>query len=88
MNADARRWLRRIGRFGLAARGITFAIVGWFLVQSALQLNARVVRDLGGALRTLQEQPHGAWLLGIVALGLIAYGLSSLIDARYRRIVR
>ena len=88
MTAEARRWSRRIGRFGLAARGVTFLIVGWFLVQAALHLNARVVRDFGGALRTLEQQPYGAWLLGIVALGLIAYGLLSFIDARYRRIVR
>jgi hypothetical protein len=88
MNADARRWSRRIARFGLAARGVTFAIVGWFLIEAAHHLNARDVRDFGGALRTVQQQPYGAWLLGIVALGMISYGLLSFIDARYRRIVR
>jgi hypothetical protein len=88
MTADARRWSRRIGQFGLAARGMTFLVIGWFLLQAAWHLNARVVRDLGGALRTLQQQPYGAWLLGIVALGLIAYGLLSFVDARYRRIIR
>jgi len=88
MTAGARRWMRRIGRFGLAARGVTFLIIGWFLVQAALRMNARVVRDLGGALRTLRQQEYGAWLLGIVALGLMAYGLLSFIDARYRRIIR
>lgn len=88
MTPDARRWSRRIGRFGLAARGVTFVIIGWFLVQAALHLNARIVRDLGGALRTLQQQEYGAWLLGIVALGLVSYGLLSFVDARYRRICR
>lgn len=87
MSASARRWSRRIGRFGLAARGVTFLIVGWFLVRAALRLSAREVRDFGGALRTLQAQEYGAWLLGIVALGLVSYGLLSFVDARYRRIL-
>jgi len=87
MTADARRWSRRIGRFGLCARGVTFVIIGWFLVRAALRLNAREVKDLGGALRMLQAQEYGAWLLGIVALGLVSYGLLSLVDARYRRIL-
>jgi hypothetical protein len=88
MTPNARRWSRRIGRFGIAARGVTFLIIGWFLTQAALHANAREVRDFGGALRTLEAQAYGAWLLGIVALGLIAYGLLSFVDARYRRIVR
>jgi hypothetical protein len=88
MTADARRWSRRIGRFGLAARGGTFLVIGWFLIQAAVHMNAREVRDFGGALRTMQAQAYGAWLLGIVALGLIAYGLLSFVDARYRRIIR
>jgi uncharacterized membrane protein YidH (DUF202 family) len=85
--ADTRRWSRRIGQFGLCARGVTFLIIGWFLVRAALHLNAREVKDLGDALRMLQAQEYGAWLLGIVALGLVSYGLLSLVDARYRRVL-
>jgi hypothetical protein len=87
MSPDARRWSRRIGRLGLVARGVTFLIIGWFLIRAARFLNAREVRDLAGALRTLQQQEYGAWLLGTVGLGLVAYGLLSFIDARYRRIL-
>ena len=32
------------------------------------------------------EQSFGPWLLGGVALGLVAYGLYMLVEARYRRI--
>lgn len=88
MTASTRTWARRIGRLGLCARGVTFLIIGWFLFRAALHLNAGEVRDLGGALRTLQAQEYGAWLLGIVACGLISYGLLSFVNARYRRIVR
>jgi hypothetical protein len=88
MGPGARTWARRIGRFGLAARGVTFMIVGWFLIRAARTVSAREVKDMGGALRSLAGQEYGAWLLGIVACGLISYGLLSLVNARYRRIVR
>ena len=87
MGRRERKWSRRVGRFGLAARGVTFLIVGWFLIRAAMYVNAQEAKDVAGALRTLQQQPYGAWLLGVVALGLVAYGLLSFVDARYRRIV-
>jgi Domain of Unknown Function (DUF1206) len=31
----------------------------------------------------LIQQPYGAWILGVVASGLIAYGVYSVIQARY-----
>ena len=86
MSEGARRWARRIGRFGLAARGVTFLVAGWCLIRAAQTVNAREVKDLGGALRLLRGQAYGPWLLGIVACGLISYGLLSFVNARYRRI--
>jgi hypothetical protein len=38
------------------------------------------------ALVALLQQPFGPWLLGLVALGLIAYGVYSFVEARYRRL--
>jgi hypothetical protein len=86
MSETARCWARRIGRAGLTARGITFAVIGWFLVRAAMHVNPGEARGLAGALRTLAQQDHGRWILGLVALGLTAYGLLSLFEARYRRI--
>jgi len=40
-----------------------------------------------GALKVLSQQPYGKWLLGIVAAGLIAFGLYSFVEARYRRVL-
>lgn len=78
--------LTRAGQFGLAARGVVFGIIGYFLVRSALAARAGEARGLGGALRALEERPSGPWLLGVVALGLVAYALHMLLLARYRRI--
>jgi hypothetical protein len=75
-----------ICRFGLVARGVVFLIIGGFLLVAAWRFSSGDVVGLQGALQTLQQQPYGWILLGIVALGLFAFGVYSLIEARYRRI--
>lgn len=87
MSQTERQWAKWMGQFGIAARGVVFSIIGIFLVLAALHANANEARGLGGALATLAQQPFGPWLLGIVAFGLIAYSIYSLIEARYRRMI-
>ena len=84
MSTTERIWAKRIGRFGLAARGITFGIIGGFVLQAALQAQPGEAEGLGAALDTLARQPYGPWLLGIVALGFVAYGVYCFSRARYR----
>lgn len=86
MGERVRRWTERWGRLGIAARGIVFGVVGTFLIRAALEYDPQEARGLGGALQTLAQQPLGPWLLGAVALGLVAYGLFMLSVARYRHI--
>lgn len=86
VNPQAQTWAVRLGRFGIAARGIVFAIIGIFLVQAAIRSNPDKAKGLGDALAALAQQPFGPWLLGLVALGLIAYSIYSLVEARYRRL--
>lgn len=76
----------RLGQIGLAARGLVFSIIGIFLVQAALQSQASEAAGLSGALHSLEQQPYGPFILGIVALGLIAYGIFMIFMAIYRRI--
>ena len=87
MAGSAQEWTVRFGRFGYAARGVVFGIVGIFLIVAALQKNPGQAKGLGGALQELSQQPYGQVLLGVVAIGLIAFGLFSLAEARYRRMV-
>ena len=69
------RWAKRIGRFGLAARGVTFGMIGGFLISAAGPADPQHEKGLDGALYALAQQPLGTWLLGMVALGLVAYGI-------------
>jgi hypothetical protein len=86
MGDRERRWATRSGRLGYAARGVVFGVIGVFLVQAALQTDPDEARGLGGALQTLARQPFGPYILGAVALGLVAYGVFMFVMARYRRI--
>ncbi|MND00708.1 hypothetical protein D3C83_194200 [compost metagenome] len=59
--------------------------MGFFIAEAGLDARAGAVRSLGGALQTLETQPFGSWVLSLTALGLVAFGLFSLVEARYRR---
>lgn len=72
---------------GLGAQGIVLGLIGWFLIQAALTFNPNQARGLGGALNSLANQPYGPWLLAIMAIGLAAYGVYSLVLARYSRLL-
>lgn len=86
MSASERTWAGRVGRFGLAARGVVFGLIGVFLLQAAWQSDPSEARGIGGALDALAAQPYGPYLLGAVALGFIAYGAYCVVNARYRRV--
>ncbi len=82
MAPEARRWAVRISRYGLAARGVLFAVIGGFLAQAGIQLDPERARGVGGAFRVF-DSPG---MLALIALGVISYGFYEAIKARYRRI--
>jgi hypothetical protein len=86
MTQDTSRWLVHVSRFGIAARGVVFLLIGWFFVQAAVQYDPSEAGGTAEALNALARESYGPWLLGIVALGLVAFGVYSLLEARYRRI--
>jgi len=71
-------------RFGLAARGAVFLLIGFFLGRAAARHDPQQAAGVRESLLALAG--FGRWALGAVALGLIAYGVYQLVEARYRRI--
>lgn len=84
--SHADHWAVPLGRFGFAARGVVFILIGAFLVLAALHNSSSDVRGLGGTLQSLQAQPYGWALLGATAAGLFAFGIFGFVQARYRHI--
>ena len=82
------RVAKQVGRFGTIARGIVFALAGFFFFLAAYYANPSQARGFDGALDFLGRQPYGLWLLGIIAAGLIAFGVYSLMSAAWFRLKR
>lgn len=83
LSVKARGAFMKLAKWGISARGVVFCIIGWFLVQAALNHNPNQARGLGGALHTIAAQPFGKILLGIVAVGLVLYAVYSAFKAKY-----
>lgn len=81
-----RKWTSVLARLGMFAHGIVAAIIGYSICRAALEENARALGGTGTALRTLRHSGSGPVLLGLVAVGLIAYGLSLLVLAAHARL--
>jgi hypothetical protein len=86
MGPEVKTWIGRIGTVGHLARMTVFGLIGIFLIKAAVDYNPRAAVGLDGALAKSVHLSYGPALLGIVAVGLIAFALYSLSDARYRRI--
>ena len=74
------------GFLGHAARMVLFCMVGFFLVRASYTYDAKEAIGLDEALAKLAHQPAGSIWLGACAAGLFAYGVFSLLQARYRDI--
>jgi hypothetical protein len=86
MTPDVRRVLDVVGRVGRFSRAVVFALIGYFLIRTAIDFDPAKAIGVDGALREVAQQPYGSWLLGLVAIGLIVFAASSLAEARYRRL--
>lgn len=75
-----------IGVLGHLARFVVFGLIGLFLLRAAWEFDPKEARGLDGALLEVAQAPYGGFLLGAVAVGLLAYALHCLVQARYRRI--
>jgi hypothetical protein len=85
MNDLERKTARWAGTVGLAARGVTFFIIGAFVVLAAVKLDPNQAKSFGEALEVLARQSYGPWILMVVGLGLMAYAVYCGTQAFYRR---
>lgn len=74
-----------LGRAGLAAKGISFGIVGALALLVAFGEGHGKTTDRKGALQTVGAQPFGKVLLVLLALGFGAYAIWRFADAIFDR---
>jgi hypothetical protein len=80
-----RRVAVALGSFGIMTRALLFLLVGLVLGGAALDADSREAESLAGVLRAMQDQAYGGVLLGIAALGLLAFGFFQIIESTARR---
>ena len=75
----------KAGILGYIARGVVLIIVGYFFVRGAIHSNSSEIADTKEAFGFI-ENTFGSLLMGIVAIGLVCYGIFMFVKARYQKI--
>ena len=87
---DIMSWVRPLGRAGYMARGVTFLVIASLIFYGGLRygsVEGGSTPGLADALSAVEGYSYGWLVLLAIALGLVAFGLYSMAEARYRRIV-
>jgi hypothetical protein len=78
-------WLTPLGQAGYAARAVVYVILGVFLIQAAIAFDPDRAKGLSQSLHSLAGSAWGQLVLWAVGLGLLAFGVFTLAEARYRK---
>lgn len=84
LDPDDDRWTIRLGRFGLAAQAAVIALGGFLAIRAAEAYDPEKAGGIADALQSLRDWGPSGWILLVVALGLVAYGVFEFFEARYR----
>ncbi|WP_227878474.1 DUF1206 domain-containing protein [Arthrobacter dokdonensis] len=93
-SSSKKRWVRSVALgkavaylaiAGYVVKGIAVVIVGILFIIAAVTVDPHDATGLDGALKAL-ALPHGVLLLGVIAVGLMAYGVYGFIRARLARL--
>ncbi|MGW2340406.1 DUF1206 domain-containing protein [Streptomyces sp. NPDC001661] len=86
LSSRARKYVDVLGVFGGAARGVVFTAAGAFAVTAAVRHEPGRAKGMDDTLRSFTDTPAGPWLLVLIAVGLVAFGLFSWANARWRKV--
>lgn len=78
--ADHTNWIENFARFGYAAKGFVYSLIGILALQAAFSAGGKST-DSTGVLNTIAEHPFGKILLVLICLGFVAYTLWRLVEA-------
>lgn len=78
--------VKTLGIVGYIAKGIALVILGILLVVAAVKVDPAAAGGLDAALNALLAVPFGPVIVGIIGVGLIAYGVFCFFRAGYARL--
>jgi hypothetical protein len=85
MKTDLEGLFRKAGVMGYLARGVVLMIIGYLVLHASVTLNPHETKGSEQAFAFI-ENKFGSLLMGIVALGLVAYGAFMFVKAKYQRL--
>ncbi|MET7768783.1 DUF1206 domain-containing protein [Nocardia sp. NPDC005366] len=74
-----------LGRVGYVARGAIVIGIGLAAMVAAANYDAAEAKGVDAVLHDFAETAFGPWILILVSLGLIAFGVLSFLEAKHRR---
>ena len=77
MSRREERIVTLLGVAGNCARGVIYAGVGVFVLLAAVRFDPHKAKGMDDTLKSFAHTPAGPWLLVVVALGLLLYGVFS-----------
>jgi len=85
LDASEGSWIVRLGQAGYAAQSLVYAVIGYFFIQAAIAFRSTSAKGPSGALIELADTTWGKVMLWVIAIGLFAYGIFCIAEAKYRK---
>jgi hypothetical protein len=85
LEGDDSSWVVRLGLVGYTAQSLVYAVIGFFFIQAAIAFKSKTAKGPSGALIELADTAWGKILLWVIAIGLFAYGIFCIAEAKYRK---
>ena len=85
LDASEASWIVRLGQAGYTAQSVVYALVGYFFIQAAVAFRSTTAKGPSGALIELGDTTWGKVMLWLIAIGLFAYGIFCIAEAKYRK---
>ncbi|GAA3491897.1 MULTISPECIES: DUF1206 domain-containing protein [Streptomyces] len=86
MSRRTRQFVDVTGVGGGVARGLVFVVAGGFAVAAAVAFDPNKAKGMDDTIRSFRETPVGPWLLVLLAVGLMLFGVFSFAMARWRKL--
>lgn len=86
MSDSAKTWATIAGRVGIAARGFVYVVIGCYGLRAAWEFDSSMIKTTEDALAVFDNNPTDEWILAILGIGFIAYGVHMGFQSVYRSI--
>ncbi|MEO0769266.1 MAG: DUF1206 domain-containing protein [Cyanobacteria bacterium J06649_4] len=86
MSDTEKTWATIVGRVGIAARGVVYAVIGCYGVRAALKFDPEMIKTTEDVFSLFENNATDEWILATLGIGFIAYGLHMGFQCVYRQI--